>query len=63
MPSLALVAALTSLTAADKLKRLAVLSPNDHAAIELLIDDCLTRRWPSAQKWPALRNLRPKQLD
>lgn len=61
--SASLVAVLTTLTAAEKLRRLSVLSPSDAAAIEMIIDNCLTYRWPAAHKWPALRNLRPKQID
>lgn len=35
----------------EKLDRLALLCPSDAAAIELIIDDCLERRWPNARTW------------
>lgn len=58
--SASLVAALASLSRAEKLDRLALLCPSDAAAIELIIDDCLARRWPSASKWAVVR---PKLIE
>ena len=38
----------TTRTLGDKLFRLARLAPGDVKAIELIVDDCLRHRWPSA---------------
>lgn len=43
--------ALAHLSRSEKLDRLALLCPTDAAAIELIIDDCLSRRWPDARTW------------
>lgn len=41
-----LTTVLATFTLAQKLDRLALLCPTDATAIELLVDDCLVRRWP-----------------
>lgn len=46
---------LTTLSRNDKLDRLALLCPSDTIAIELIIDDCLERRWPNARTWLIVR--------
>jgi len=53
--SATLVAVLADLSRTDKLDRLALLCPTDAAAIELIIDDCLERRWPSSRTWLVCR--------
>lgn len=46
---------LRTLSRHEKLDRLAQLSPMDAAAIDLLIDDCLTHRWPTTNaEWFAM---------
>ena len=46
-----LLTAVLTLSRQEKLDRLALLCPSDAAAIELIIDDCLERRWPTARTW------------
>ena len=54
-PSSSLQTVLTTLSRNDKLDRLALLCPSDTIAIELIIDDCLERRWPKARTWLVVR--------
>ena len=55
MPAATLALVLHTLSPADKLDYLRRLHPSDARAVEAIIDDCLTHRWPKTpEDWFAV---------